>query len=416
MKLMLLLTSSFPFDSGEEFLGNELQFARGFDRIIVCPCGLKENSVRSRTLPEGVECIRIRRSSGGRGEYGALLRLPHVRGELLKLARTGRFSLARAHETLFFMKNAVSIFRALKQEKVILSADDVTIYSYWFYDTAAAGALLAEFLRSMGKRAKLVSRAHGFDVHEDRSSLKYLPMRDYLMESAAAVFPCSEEGAEILRKRCPQFAGKVRVSHLGTCDRGCRGGNTAGFRIVSCSYMVPVKRLHLIAGALRQADFPVRWTHIGSGPLESELKELAKMFPSCVRAEFPGAMSNADVLNFYQSGETAVFVNVSSSEGIPVSIMEACSFGIPVVATDVGGTSEIVKDGENGFLLRADFAPEELLRALSRIRSMSGDEYEKLCENSRSVWEDSFSAEQNYPEFYEVLADETDLPDLSGGR
>lgn len=403
MKLLLLLTASFPFDSGEEFLENELHFAGGFDKILVCPCGLKEDSAQTRSLPEGVECIRLRRVSGGRAEYAALLRLPCVRVELLELMRSGRFSMARAHETLFFMKNAVSIFRALKREKIVLSADDVTVYSYWFYDAAAAGALLAEFLRSKGKKARLVSRAHGFDVHEERSPHRYLPMRDYLMESAAAVFPCSEEGAKILRDRCPQFAGKVRVAHLGTRDRGYCGGSRTGFHLVSCSYMVPVKRLPLIAEALREVDFPARWTHLGSGPLEAELKRLAETLPPCVRAEFPGAMSNADVLKFYQSHEAAVFVNVSSSEGIPVSIMEACSFGIPVIATDVGGTAEIVKDGENGFLLRPDFTPGELLHALNRIRSMSGEDYEKLCENSRSVWRNSFSAERNYPEFYEVL-------------
>jgi len=403
VKLLLLLTASFPFDSGEEFLENELRFSRGFDKTIICPCGLKKNSLQTRTLPENVECVRVKHVSVGRSKYGALLRLPCVRSELLQLAHTGKFSIARAHEALFFMKNAMSIFQALKPEKSIQAADDVTIYSYWFYDAAAAGALLAEYLRAKGKKVKLVSRAHGFDVHEDRSPLKYLPMRDFLMKSVAAVFPCSEEGAKILRNRFPQFAEKVCVSHLGTCDRGCHSGNRAGFHLVSCSYVVPVKRLHLIAEALGQADFPVRWTHIGSGPLAPELKELAGTLPSCVRVEFPGAMKNADVLDFYQKQDVAVFVNVSSSEGIPVSIMEACSFGIPVIATDVGGTSEIVKDKENGFLLRADFAPEELLQALNRIRSMNGEDYEKLCENSRSVWKDSFSAERNYPEFYEVL-------------
>ncbi|MFR4320263.1 MAG: glycosyltransferase [Blautia massiliensis (ex Durand et al. 2017)] len=44
-------------------------------------------------------------------------------------------------------------------------------------------------------------------------------------------------------------------------------------------------------------------------------------------------------------------MNVSSSEGIPVSIMEATSFGIPGIATDAGGTKEIIRDKENGVLL-----------------------------------------------------------------
>ncbi|QNK41487.1 glycosyltransferase [Caproicibacter fermentans] len=404
MKLLLLLTSTFPFDGGEEFLENELRYASGFDKILVCPCGLKENSVKTRSLPQGIEWIPLKRAAVGRAEYASLFRLPCVRAELFDLMRTKRLSIARAHETLFFMKNAMSIFQALIREELILSADDVTVYSYWFYDAAAAGALLAEHLRAKGKIARLVSRAHGFDIHEERSAHRYLPMRSYLLKSAAAVFPCSNEGAGILRSRYPQYAGKVRTAHLGTPDEGCRGGCRTEFHLVSCSYMVPVKRLPLIAEALRKADFPMKWTHIGSGPMEGELKRLAKSLPPCVRVEFPGAMKNADVLDFYKQQEVSVFVNVSSSEGIPVSIMEACSFGFPVIATDVGGTGEIVKDGQNGFLLKAEFDPSELLGMLEHVRAMEEENYEKLCGNSRSIWRGSFSAERNYPEFYEVLS------------
>jgi glycosyltransferase involved in cell wall biosynthesis len=50
---------------------------------------------------------------------------------------------------------------------------------------------------------------------------------------------------------------------------------------------------------------------------------------------------------------------VSLSEGVPVSIMEAFSAGIPVYATNVGGTSEIV-DNSNGKLLDVNISPEQL--------------------------------------------------------
>jgi colanic acid/amylovoran biosynthesis glycosyltransferase len=403
VKLLLILTASFPFDSGEEFLENELRYASGFDKIIVCPCGLNENSMQTRTLPEGVESIRFERLTASKKEYGSVLRMPCVRDELFGLLRSGRFSFARAHECLFFMRNALRIFQALSKEKSVLSADDVTIYSYWFYDAAAAGALLAEFLCSRGKKAKLVSRAHGFDIHEERSDFHYLPMRKFLLESACAVFPCSDEGTQILHNCFPQYAAKVRTAHLGTRDEGYRGGSRKEFHLLSCSYMVPVKRLHLIAKALSKADFPIRWTHIGSGPMKAKLKQMTQALPSCVTVDFTGAMKNEDVLNFYKNRDITVFVNVSSSEGIPVSIMEACSFGIPVIATNVGGTSEIVKDGKNGFLLGAEFSPQELLDVLNRVRSMTEEEYAQLCKNSRSIWSRAFSAEKNYPAFYEVL-------------
>lgn len=403
MKLLVVLTASFPFDGGEEFLENELRYARGFDRVLVCPCGLREASVKTRQLPEGAECVPIRRVPTGRAEYLRLLSAPGVRNELSELLRGGRLNAARAHELLFFMKNAESILRVLKQNETLLSADEVVLYSYWFYDAAAAGALLAGFLRSRGKKAEFVSRAHGFDVHEERAEHGYLPMRGFLLKSARAVFPCSEEGAALLKTRFPQFAQKVKTAYLGTPDRGFRGGSREEFHLVSCSYVVPVKRLHLIAQALLEADFPVRWTHIGSGPQEAELRTLAQKLPSHVTAEFPGAMRNADVLEYYRTHGVSAFVNVSSSEGIPVSVMEACSFGYPVIATDVGGTGEIVADGENGFLLKKDFAPAELLDLLRSIRSMDEARYVLLCENSRAVWERSFSAERNYPEFYKEL-------------
>lgn len=403
MRLLVLLTASFPFDGGEEFLESELRYARGFDRILVCPCGLKETGVRTRQLPEGAECAPVRRVPAGRAEYLRLLAAPCVRRELSELLRGGRLSAARAHELLFFMKNAESIFRALRRNETVLSADEVTVYSYWFYDAAAAGALLADFLRSRGKKAEFVSRAHGFDVHEERAEHGYLPMRGFLLKSARAIFPCSEEGAALLKSRFPQYADKIRTAHLGTPDRGFRGGSREEFHLVSCSYMVPVKRLQLVAQALMEADFPVRWTHIGSGPQEAELRALAKKLPPRVTAEFPGAMRNADVLEYYRTHGVSVFVNVSSSEGVPVSIMEACSFGFPVVATGVGGTGEIVADGENGFLLKRDFAPAELLELLRRVRAMDESRYGRLCERSRAVWERSFSAERNYPEFYKEL-------------
>ena len=46
-----------------------------------------------------------------------------------------------------------------------------------------------------------------------------------------------------------------------------------------------------------------------------------------------------------------LFVLPSLSESLPVSIIEAMSFGIPVVATDVGGVPEIVADGETGYII-----------------------------------------------------------------
>lgn len=78
-----------------------------------------------------------------------------------------------------------------------------------------------------------------------------------------------------------------------------------------------------------------------------EIKKMAKdKLRDNIQYEFKGNVSNTELMKQYQDKNYYVFVNVSSSEGIPVSIMEATSFGIPCIATDAGGTKEIIRDGE----------------------------------------------------------------------
>ena len=115
-----------------------------------------------------------------------------------------------------------------------------------------------------------------------------------------------------------------------------------------------------------------------------------------------GQVSNREVISYYMNNHVNLFINVSESEGIPVSIMEAISFGIPVIATDVGGTSEIVIDGFNGLLLNKTFDIDKLVDVIScailgRIDLLS------FRKNARILWTEKYSCENNYYKFYENI-------------
>lgn len=405
MKLLIILTTSFPYDNGEEFLLNEINYINGFDKVILCPCNLKSSSTITKTLRKGQECIPLKRKNTGRAAYAKLLFQPSVLAEIGKLVRTGRFSLDRVHEMLFFMKQAIEICNALKKIELLYQADEVCIYSYWFYDAAAAGVYLKKDLVKRGIKVKQISRAHGFDIHQDRTKYSYLPMRSYLLRNLDRLYPCSYDGANTIIHQYPNYADKITPAYLGTDNHGEKPGNRGKvLHIVSCSFMVPVKRLHLIVQALAKIDFPVLWTHIGSGPLEDEIKKMTENLPDCVNAEFMGHLSNPAIMEYYKTNDVSVFVNVSSSEGIPVSIMEACSFGLPIIATDVGGTSEAVVDGENGFLLPGNCTADDLFEKLLFLKEVPEEEYVQLCQKSRGVWAEKFNAPQNYKNFYEEIS------------
>jgi glycosyltransferase involved in cell wall biosynthesis len=97
-----------------------------------------------------------------------------------------------------------------------------------------------------------------------------------------------------------------------------------------------------------------------------------------------GFVDNKNLIKFYQSQPVDLFLNVSASEGLPVSIMEALSFGIPVIATDVGGTSELVNEN-NGQLIPANFDINELAYSIECMLKLDPLDLELLRKNARTV-------------------------------
>ena len=123
------------------------------------------------------------------------------------------------------------------------------------------------------------------------------------------------------------------------------------------------RQVHLIAAALKHTQRKIKWTHIGGGDTLSEVLVETGQVGDNVEVDLMGQVAHEDVLKWFEENPADVFVNVSSSEGLPVSIMEAFSYGIPAIATAVGGMPEIVTE-DCGVLLEPDFEPEELATIL----------------------------------------------------
>lgn len=91
--------------------------------------------------------------------------------------------------------------------------------------------------------------------------------------------------------------------------------------------------------------------------------------------------------------------------------MEAGAYGIPVLATDVGGTCEIITSGENGFLLHRDFSNEDFRKEFLKIYNMEENSYLRLRKKSYEIWKNNFSAIENYNSFHKML-----IKELEGTR
>lgn len=425
MDTLILLTDRFPFGKGEAFIENEIPYlAERFKKIIVIPTALTADASIRRPLPSNAIVLppantdnlyeNGRPTAKQRVVWSLKYMLPwciavflrkEFYAEVFDLLRTHQFNIKRFAAIIRSLAPTIRNmhhFSALKGKAGIQDSDNVYIYSYWLNENITH---VYEMLGiKKGNVKTIVARAHGFDLYSERRSCNYIPFQKKVLGRINALYLISQNGKEYITQKYPQFKEKYRLSYLGTRDYGIAPyAKDTIFHVVSCSYVIPVKRVHRIVEALSAiTDKNIIWTHIGAGQDFDVLKDYSEEKLGSlqnIQCEFKGHILNQDLMKYYQNNYVSLFVNVSESEGLPVSVMEALSFGIPVVATDVGGTREAVLNGQNGYLLKPDFSNEELSEAIKRIICMDEDEYKRMREYARKTWTETFSEEQNYRAF-----------------
>jgi glycosyltransferase involved in cell wall biosynthesis len=254
---------------------------------------------------------------------------------------------------------------------------------------------------------KIISRAHGYDLFEHRHSPEFFPYRTTYIKNVDLIICSSKDGVNYLQSKYPASARMIRLSYLGVKNRNVidyATGNQIKLVLVSCSSITDVKRVEKIALSLSLVkDVNFIWYHIGSGR-RSTLLKLIRFFREGKNQKwyFLGQISNESVSEFYEDVKPDLFINLSASEGLPVSIMEAARAGIPVIATNVGGTKEIIKHRQNGFLIDPNLSNY----ALSEIYLEIFKDLESLKSYSkqiRSTYDANFRSDHNYSEFINLL-------------
>lgn len=122
------------------------------------------------------------------------------------------------------------------------------------------------------------------------------------------------------------------------------------------------KTFFLSARLLLKKIAGVRFIVVGDGPLRSELEELTRELGIKEKVFFLGFREDLDVIY----ADLSLLVLSSQNEGLPTAIIEAQASCLPVVSTNVGGVSELIKDGETGYLVPAK-NPEMLAEAMEKV-------------------------------------------------
>jgi len=272
----------------------------------------------------------------------------------------------------------------------------VTYYSFWFNIW-----VLYLSLTKKKEDLKIITRAHGGDYDENQVKT-FFPYRSFQLKNITVVAPVSEFGVNYLRTKYPFGKATIQKSYLGVRAFGLNPGKEQNeFFLVSCSSLIFLKRVHRIVDVLKHTNFKINWLHFGDGPLREELLAKVKELPSNVTFEFKGHVTNEAILDFYKTKTVDLVINVSESEGIPVSLMEAISFGIPVMGTKICGVPEIVCE-QTGFLIPSDFDDRKVAGILSEYKQYPSERKSELRRSAREYWCKNFNLEVNYQSFYET--------------
>jgi len=330
----------------------------------------------------GHEVLVIPRSPRGRIVHGQDLQ-KHARREALYSARVLKTAAAAAiaapqrtaaasrailgsRSLAMTIKNLAVVPKALWLANVATDWRADHIHCHWA-STTATMAMLAS--RVSGVPWSLT--AHRWDIVENN----LLAMK---ARSASFVRFISEDGLAMARAIGIGTGDNLRVLHLGVrvpdaVKRQARPG-----RVVLCpARFSEVKGHRFLLEAwrvLKDRGVGGELWLAGLGELRSRLEDLTKMLRLESSVKFLGAVPHRELLNMYGEGAVSAVVIASIDmgnglhEGIPAALIEAMSYGVPVVATNTGGTSELVLPG-TGLL-----APPENAAALA-------DAMERLLED-----------------------------------
>lgn len=387
-----LFTSEYPYgNKSETFIETEIIYlSKHFDNIILYP---KTTQTIIRETPSNVSVNNFRSEFDYSKKSKLFIALKYFSTfcEILTSEVYNKKKIKGLKFLIDYLLIQLIEFRSFKHVK--FNKGDV-FYDYWFSN--------ATLMLAIAKRKHIINhffaRAHAFDIYDESWGEYGLPYRNSKIKEVAKVFVISDYGLKYFKAKIkPNYTDKLELSRLGVhCYPQIQTiKNFNNKIIVSCSSVSKRKGVDKIIDVLKRIELPLHWIHFGDGTEFNKTKAKISDLPNNITAELKGHISNKEIISFYQNYKVDLFLTLSESEGIPVSIMEAISFGIQIAAYPVGGIPEIVIPNKTGYLLKDNNTEYlEIIRALN---------YPIPKNTIKEFYSCNFNAEKNYSEFVKKL-------------
>lgn len=265
-----------------------------------------------------------------------------------------------------FSKSTLLAYRMLCS--LLAANDDIKLIHV---HTPTAAFITRKAAASVASNSIVLYTAHGFHFYKGSSLKNWLTY--YWAEKCAArltdgLITINEEDYEVARRFQLRAGGQVyyvpgvgvdlSMYHSGSEQERQQGRSHLGVdpEDVVFVYVAELNHnknqrqfLQAFHEAFSSGDIPAKAWIVGDGPMRDEMETLALQLGIDNRVSFLG--TRKDVPAMLRGADVGVLL--SFREGLPRCLMEMCATGLPVIATDIRGNRDIVRNGVNGILVES---------------------------------------------------------------
>jgi glycosyltransferase involved in cell wall biosynthesis len=267
----------------------------------------------------------------------------------------------------FMLAELVALVRLVRRERI-----DV-VHAHWVIPQGLVAALARPLINR-----PVVTSAHGGDVFAMTKGIRRRMLRFAARGADSCTANSSATQAVLMRATDVQatiIPMGVDLSVFGSIPARLEPGHLAqrGARLLFVGRLVEKKGVPYLIhamGHLRTLSPMTKLLLVGDGPERSAVEALVSELGLDANVEFAGAVPNDQLPTYYASADIFVAPSVVSTEGdtegLGVVILEAAASGLPIVASDIGGITDIVQHEQTGLLVEPG-DPQAIALAVNRL-------------------------------------------------
>jgi len=283
----------------------------------------------------------------------------------------------------FIINQVISIIKITKKEKIKV------IHAHWVLPSGFSSFIAAKLLRK-----KLIITSHGSD-------LTFCGKSDYFISVSEKIENLAKNYCKKITKNSVIYIGIPSDILTNIKNNNIKKKTSTQYSLVFAGSLYEVKGISYLLEAInilskKRNDFILNL--IGSGENIKEYLKYIKEQNLSKLVKIHGFLDHENTIKIISNSDIAI--QSSLNEGLSIFVQESISLGKPIVATDVGGTSEIVKDGYNGFLIKPR-EPKILAEKLDLLLS-NQNLIKKFSENSQKIAKQKLVQEKNAMKIVEI--------------